>query len=176
MIHTRHGGHCCGINHISVFDYARKDTTPGELRDIYRRVNDGMAVEVVLTDDQLRRKPWLGPMLAKMGFRHMENARFRNPNSRNICNVFYYSPAFTTAEKTWSFDPADCDVDLDIPPIPIGTRVRRRRGTREYIVERGAGWLSPRVIVRAVDTRRRSRLNPRNLEVVNADVPNIPLA
>lgn len=41
MIRTNHGGHCCGINH---------------LRKIYRQVNDGMAVEVVLTDTQLRQE------------------------------------------------------------------------------------------------------------------------
>ena len=171
MIRTNHGGLCCGINHVSQFDYADREQVHIQLRDIYRQVNDGMAVEVVLTDTQLRRKPWLGPLLAKLGFRHFSEARFRNPNSGNICNVFYYSPNFTQTPPRWSFDPANCHVELPEQEIPVGTRIRNRRTHREYIVEGESGFLSPRIRVRSVDTNRRTRLSPRTIEVIDAPAP-----
>lgn len=92
---ARHGGGCCGINHIRNFGgaYGYGIPTREELRDMMRQgntvANRGMLLEVVLTNNQCRRYPDLPVMLQEEGFKLVN--RFLNPNSGNICNVFHYN-------------------------------------------------------------------------------------
>ena len=87
-----HGGFCCGMNHLHSFQ-VYDDYSVEAIKRFIRRTNqariNGMLVEVVLTNGQLREMPELGPNLEEAGFKLV--SRFGNPNSRNICNVFHYN-------------------------------------------------------------------------------------
>lgn len=85
-----HGGRCCGINHIVGAGSIRSaEELDDLLRQTRQRVNDGMLVEIVLTNSQCRSRPELPVMIQKKGFKLVN--RFKNPNSGNICNVFHYN-------------------------------------------------------------------------------------
>lgn len=105
-----HGGYCCGINHLMSFPYNEdykgnkwvdiswddETLTPKELEFEVRRLvhdSDGGAVEVVLTQEQTK----CIPTLRRVGFKKV--FEFRNPNSKNICNVFYIDKTKVKEEK-----------------------------------------------------------------------------
>lgn len=82
-----HGGNCCGMRHLVGFEYPDVLTYKmfTDLKARVQAVPEGRTIEVILIDSQAR--VW-GPALAKIGFKHVY--RFRNANSRNVCNVFLY--------------------------------------------------------------------------------------
>jgi hypothetical protein len=101
-----HGGGCCGIRHIRDFGFHRTPTIRSNSGVIVNQGNDraslealisqtrqnkteGMLIEVVLTNSQCRAMPDLVEDLFDLGFTVVN--RFKNPNSRNICNVFHYN-------------------------------------------------------------------------------------
>ena len=105
MTLINHGGACCGMRHIAWMGQGPEDDDGPNRRDITKAaildeiletfereygltgVNDsGRVIEVVLTDNQCR-GDWPRHLLQK-GFKKV--ARFRNRNTGNICNVFYY--------------------------------------------------------------------------------------
>jgi hypothetical protein len=111
----KHGGRCCGITHLEGFLGYPTAETLKELDTKMKRFNrppryyrsrDGerfnVALECVLTDQQLRdtrRYRWQSPgtgttwkeELDKRGFKLV--FRFKNANSCNFCNVFYFTPS-----------------------------------------------------------------------------------
>jgi hypothetical protein len=112
----KHGGGCCGITHLEGFlAYPIEETLKQLNRKMelfngprrYWRRNTGqkdfnVALECVLTDQQLSGKrrysyqaegtgtTWKEE-LDKRGFKLV--FRFKNQNSGNYCNVFYYTPS-----------------------------------------------------------------------------------
>lgn len=97
MIRTRnHGGQCCGIDHVFNFNKGSEKNDILELTNVLasidsRRPSQGLLTEVVLTTSQLRDMPELVKYLKETGF--VLVTRFKNENSRNICNVFHYTKA-----------------------------------------------------------------------------------
>ena len=88
---TYHGGRCCGMRHIFSFlgNETREDIENLIRLQTRQNVNQGMLIEVVLTNGQCRSSPRLPVMLQEVGFKLVN--RFRNPNTGNICNVFHYN-------------------------------------------------------------------------------------
>jgi len=85
-----HGGGCCGVRHICHFTRTDNAATIKGLVDTTRQAQtQGMLVEAVLTNEQLAWSNDLKSSLEEVGFKCI--ARFRNPNSGNICNVFHYN-------------------------------------------------------------------------------------
>lgn len=84
----RHGGGCCGIDHIVGFQYGV--LSPLDVENFNRRISNwkrryaSRMLEACLTDSQMRN--W-APHLQKVGFKL--GPRFRNSNSRNIVNVLH---------------------------------------------------------------------------------------
>lgn len=93
----RHGGHCCGVDHIWDFDYLRSrsvlglDAVSQERVDTFKRTienwkynNASRLLEACLTDSQMN--GW-APYLQEVGFTLV--TRFRNSNSENTVNVLH---------------------------------------------------------------------------------------
>ncbi len=85
-----HGGGCCGIRHSSGYSLGNdKNRIYKKIRQDKRFLANGMLLEVVLADYQLREQPNLGPALLAEGF--VPVTSFRNPNSRRVVTVFHYT-------------------------------------------------------------------------------------
>jgi hypothetical protein len=93
-VHTaRHGGGCCGINHLQGFYGLNKENRERlvkQFKDLVanykKRSSRNMMLEVAITDGQA--KQW-APYLKEEGFEHVH--RFRNGNSGNYVNLFVFS-------------------------------------------------------------------------------------
>jgi hypothetical protein len=119
MASYRHGGGCCGIHHSSAYSYNNdalsiRQKIRGDKRTLPVK---GMLLEVVVTDPQLISQPNLGPILADEGFVLVR--RFRNPNSRNPCNVFHFSEALLPMDNLpFSLDPEQAPKPPAPAPVP----------------------------------------------------------
>lgn len=106
----RHGGDCCGINHLYEWGTSGGDVaTPVDNQENYKKFSeevdkysegefeerDGpkegrcVVIEVVLTDLQIENSPHFAKWLKRKGFKIVN--RFRNYNSGNFCTVFHYT-------------------------------------------------------------------------------------
>ncbi len=111
-----HGGYCCGMRHIQGFNgYDRNRDVPRPIpysprtETGYERLKrlvfscnqrgaaSGRLIEVVLTNQQCRSNPQLLQDLKEIGFDLVN--RFRNANSRSICNIFHYNQGSRMNER-----------------------------------------------------------------------------
>lgn len=117
MARRSHGGSCCGINHSVGYSLGGSAVRiRNEIRRDKTGLANGMLLEIVVTDSQLRGQRCLGPILAEEGFKLV--SRFRNPNSRNNVNVFHFSTAMLPIEnRPFSLDPEQAPKPA--APVPV---------------------------------------------------------
>lgn len=120
---NRHGGHCCGINHVNNFttgtpfvryNFGTSPKSPGtSIEDLKQRIKEstGSVVEVVLTRHQLTyNDAYLEKLMKKARFRLVST--FKNTNSGSQCYVFHYYKAFRRRKN---------DLPLVLPSEEVAT-------------------------------------------------------
>src|SRR4051812_32615544 len=97
---TRHGGGCCGIDHIVGFEFgynaeSKKRFAAEFVRQVaaWKRRNPSRLLEATLTDGQMR--TWASH-LQEIGFKLVD--RFNNSNSENTVNLLTFKSAAKTSQ------------------------------------------------------------------------------